>query len=92
MLQLNTNGAEFIKRHIGPSAHDTEKMLDAIGIKSVDELIEKTIPNTIRSKKPMQIPEGLSEFEMLQSLKKNRREKYCCYQFYWTRLLWYYYA
>jgi len=70
MLQLNTNGAEFIKRHIGPSAHDTEKMLDAIGIKSVDELIEKTIPNNIRSKKPMQIPEGLSEFEMLQSLKK----------------------
>jgi len=70
MLQLNTNGAEFIKRHIGPSAQDTEKMLASIGIKSVDELIEKTIPNTIRSKKPMQIPEGLSEFEMLQSLKK----------------------
>ena len=70
MLQLNTNGAEFIKRHIGPSAQDTEKMLDSIGIKSVDELIEKTIPNNIRSKKPMQIPEGLSEFEMLQSLKK----------------------
>ena len=70
MLQLNTNGAEFIKRHIGPSAQDTEKMLAAIGIKSVDELIEKTIPSIIRSKKPMQIPEGLSEFEMLQSLKK----------------------
>jgi glycine dehydrogenase len=70
MLQLNTNGAEFIKRHIGPNAQDTEKMLAAIGIKSVDELIEKTIPSTIRSKKPMQIPEGLSEFEMLQSLKK----------------------
>ncbi len=70
MLQLNTNGAEFIKRHIGPTAQDTEKMLTAIGIKSVDELIEKTIPSIIRSKKPMQIPEGLSEFEMLQSLKK----------------------
>ena len=70
MLQLNTNGAEFIKRHIGPSAQDTEKMLDTIGIKSVDELIEKTIPTIIRSKKPMNIPEGLSEFEMLQSLKK----------------------
>ena len=70
MLQLNTNGAEFIKRHIGPSAQDTEKMLAAIGAKSIDELIEKTIPGNIRSKKPMQIPEGLSEFEMLQSLKK----------------------
>jgi len=70
MLQLDTNGAEFIKRHIGPNAQDTEKMLASIGRKSVDELIEKTIPNNIRSKKPMQIPEGLSEFEMLQSLKK----------------------
>jgi len=70
MLQLNTNGAEFIKRHIGPNAQDTEKMLASIGRKSVDELIEKTIPNNIRSKKPMQIPEGLSEFQMLQSLKK----------------------
>ncbi|MEY3193503.1 MAG: hypothetical protein RI982_1285 [Bacteroidota bacterium] len=70
MLQLNTNGAEFIKRHIGPSAQDTEKMLASIGLKSVDELIEKTVPSIIRSKKPMQIPEGLSEFEMLQSLKK----------------------
>ena len=70
MLQLNTNGAEFIKRHIGPSDQDTEKMLASVGVKSVDELIEKTVPSIIRSKKPMQIPEGLSEFEMLQSLKK----------------------
>ena len=70
MLQLNTNGAEFIKRHIGPSAQETEKMLASIGAKSIDELIEKTIPGNIRSKKTMQIPEGLSEFEMLQSLKK----------------------
>jgi len=69
MLQLNPNGAEFIKRHIGPNAQDTQKMLDRIGIKSIDELIEKTIPSTIRSKKAMQIPEGMSEFEMLQSLK-----------------------
>ena len=69
MLQLNPNGAEFIKRHIGPNAQDTQKMLDTIGIKSIDELIEKTVPNNIRSKKAMQIPEGLSEFEMLQSLK-----------------------
>jgi len=69
MLQLNTNGAEFIKRHIGPNAQDTQKMLDTIGVKSIDELIEKTVPNIIRSKKAMQIPEGLSEFDMLQSLK-----------------------
>ncbi|MEY3208343.1 MAG: hypothetical protein RL064_374 [Bacteroidota bacterium] len=69
MMQLNTSGAEFIKRHIGPNEADTAKMLSAVGVKTLDELIDKTIPSNIRLKKPMNIPEGLSEFEMLQSLK-----------------------
>ncbi|MFM2439907.1 MAG: hypothetical protein RLZ16_906 [Bacteroidota bacterium] len=69
MMQLNTSGAEFIKRHIGPNEADTENMLAVIGVKTLDELIDKTVPSTIRLKKPMNIPEGLSEFEMLQSLK-----------------------
>ena len=69
MIQLNSSGAEFIKRHIGPNETDTQKMLSAIGVKSLDELIDKTVPSNIRLKQPMNIPEGLSEFEMLQSLK-----------------------
>jgi glycine dehydrogenase len=69
MLQSSTNGAEFIKRHIGPSDVDTQTMLASIGVPSLNELIEKTVPNNIRLKKPMNIPAGLSEFEMLQSLK-----------------------
>ena len=69
MLQSSTNGAEFIKRHIGPNDADTQKMLASIGAKSLNELIEKTVPNNIRLKKPMNIPTGLSEFEMLQSIK-----------------------
>ena len=69
MLQSSTSGAEFIKRHIGPNDVDTQKMLETIGAKSLNELIEKTIPSTIRLKKPMNIPSGLTEFEMLQSLK-----------------------
>ena len=69
MMQLNTSGAEFIKRHIGPNEAATEEMLAAIGVKTLDELIDKTIPSNIRLKKPMNIPEGLSEFEMLQALK-----------------------
>lgn len=68
MMQLNTSGAEFIKRHIGPNKTDAQAMLATIGVKTLDELIDKTIPSTIRLKKPMNIPEGLSEFEMLQSL------------------------
>ena len=70
MFELNSNNAEFIQRHIGPNHDDTQKMLSLIGLKSVDELISKTVPDTIRSKKAMEIPAGLTEFEMLQSLKK----------------------
>ncbi len=70
MLALNQNGAEFIKRHIGPSSEETEKMLATIGLSSVDELIDKTVPAIIRSKKTMNIPAGLSEFELLQSLQQ----------------------
>ena len=66
---MNNSGAEFIQRHIGPDANETKQMLTSIGAKSIDELIEKTIPSSIRLKKPMDIPAGLSEFEMLQSLQ-----------------------
>ena len=70
MFELNSNNAEFIQRHIGPNHDDSQKMLSVIGLKSVEELISKTVPDNIRSKKAMEIPAGLTEFEMLQSLKK----------------------
>jgi glycine dehydrogenase len=70
MFELNSNNAEFIQRHIGPNHDDSQKMLSVIGLKSVEELISKTVPDNIRSKKAMEIPAGLTEFEMLQALKK----------------------
>lgn len=66
---MNNSEAEFIQRHIGPNEAETSKMLTAIGVKSLEELIDKTVPASIRLKKPMNIPQGLSEFEMLQSLQ-----------------------
>ena len=66
---MNNSGAEFIQRHIGPNATETNKMLAAIGAPSLDVLIEKTIPASIRLKKPMNIPAGITEFELLESLK-----------------------
>ena len=66
---MNNSGAEFIQRHIGPNATDTNKMLSLIGAPSLEVLIEKTIPASIRLKKPMNIPAGLTEFELLESLK-----------------------
>jgi len=48
-------------RHIGITPKDEEIMLKRIGVKSLDELIEKTIPANIRLKEPMKLSETLSE-------------------------------
>ena len=61
--------ASFASRHIGPREKDLKKMLQKIGVSSLDELINQTIPSNIRLKKPLNLPEGLSEFEYLKELK-----------------------
>jgi len=42
---------EFLSRHLGPREHEIPEMLNVIGVRSVDELIDQTIPEIIRSKK-----------------------------------------
>lgn len=59
----------FTKRHIGPRPEEVERMLRKIGVSSVDELIKITIPSSIRLNKPLNLPEGLNEFQYLQHLK-----------------------
>ena len=66
----------FERRHIGPQSADTTGMLQTLKVSSLDELIEQTVPASIRLKKPLNLPPALSEFEYLQELKmaalKNR--------------------
>ena len=71
---MNNSGAEFIQRHIGPNPVDSAKMLKAVGVDTLAALIDKIVPANIRLKKPMEIPEGLTEFEMLQSLSGKTHE------------------
>jgi glycine dehydrogenase len=59
---------EFIKRHISPMANDTQSMLNTIGVKSIDQLIDETIPSHIRLKERMKLPEPLTEAELLTML------------------------
>lgn len=59
----------FATRHLGPRDKDVKNMLGKIGASSLDELISQTIPSGIRLKKPMNLPDGLSEFEYLKELK-----------------------
>ncbi len=64
------NTKSFASRHIGPDQKEINQMLKKIGVKSVDELIDQTIPQAIRLKKPLAIGKGLSEHEYLKQLKK----------------------
>jgi len=68
---------KFVERHIGPNEEEIKKMLAKINADSIDELLDETIPASIRLKKPLDLDEGISEFEFskhIQSLgRKNKR-------------------
>lgn len=52
---------KFGWRHIGPRSHEIEQMLKTIGVKSMDELIDQTVPKNIRLDKPLDLGPGLTE-------------------------------
>jgi glycine dehydrogenase len=70
MNLFEQQSTEFQGRHIGPNAGDTQSMLATIGAASLEELISKTIPDSIRIKGDLNIPASISEFEYLTELKK----------------------
>ena len=47
---LHNSQKDFIRRHIGPSEKDQEKMLKDLNFKSLDEFINSTIPEKIQFK------------------------------------------
>ncbi len=61
---------DFQRRHIGPNEADTASMLSVIGVKSMEELVDKTVPASIRLGNNLDLPAAISEFEYLQELKK----------------------
>ena len=65
---MDTNS--FLLRHIGPNKEDIQGMLDTIGLNSINELIEQTIPSSIRIKEELHLGEALSEQEFLAHIKE----------------------
>lgn len=59
----------FERRHIGPGAAETDAMLKALNVKSLDELIQQTVPDSIRLSQPLDLPATLDEQEYLRDLK-----------------------
>ena len=60
----------MLDRHIGPNPTELNIILKTIGVESVEELLNQTIPDNIRLKKDLNIPEGISEMEFLKEIKK----------------------
>ncbi len=59
---------QFKNRHIGIAEADKQKMLEAIDLSSMDELIDQTIPSDIRLKEPLSLPKALSEQEYAEEI------------------------
>ncbi|CAG0950862.1 MAG: aminomethyl-transferring glycine dehydrogenase [Bacteroidetes bacterium] len=64
---MNTN---FASRHIGPRYNDLQQMLEKTGVNSLDELIDQTIPSSIRLKKTLSLPEAMSEYEYMNHIEE----------------------
>lgn len=60
----------FIDRHVGPSENEISEMLASLGVASIDEMIDKTIPENIRFKKDLNLPEAVTEYKFLNEFKQ----------------------
>ncbi|MCD6011628.1 MAG: gcvP [Flavipsychrobacter sp.] len=78
MNLFSIQSEEFIGRHIGPNEADTQEMMKVIGVKDMDELVGRTVPQSIRMDHKLRIPEAQSEAEYLHMLKEiSQKNKVC---------------
>jgi glycine dehydrogenase len=61
---------QFVNRHIGPRHDDVKEMLKTIGVDTFDQLINETIPSSIRLKKSLNLSKPVSEYRFIENLKK----------------------
>ena len=60
----------FSQRHIGPNAAQIKEMLDVVGVDSIEELIDQTVPHNIRLQTSLNLEKPLSEQEFLEHIHK----------------------
>ncbi|RYP87581.1 glycine dehydrogenase (aminomethyl-transferring) [Nocardioides guangzhouensis] len=63
----NTPG--FARRHIGPGASDVDTMLEALGFRSLDELMEAAVPQGIRAADELALPTAVTETAAARELR-----------------------
>ncbi len=61
---------KYVNRHNGPRSNELPKMLEIIGVDSLEQLIDKTIPQKIRLSNSLKLPDAISEYEYLSHIRK----------------------
>jgi len=67
-MQPTRHPDRFVDRHIGPDSRDIEEMLAVLGVRNLDELIDRTVPASIRMQRALDLPPGRSEFGLLREV------------------------
>ena len=62
------SSTQFASRHIGPTVQDQDNMLKSLGFESMNDLIDSTVPETIRVRESLDLPAALSEHEALKTI------------------------
>ena len=60
---------DFASRHIGPTPQDIDAMLETIGVPTLDDLLDRTIPASIRDDEPLALDPPLTEREAVETLR-----------------------
>lgn len=63
------SSAPFVRRHVGPAPEDIALMAREIGVDSLDALIDQTVPESIRLRRPLDLPSARSEEKALADLQ-----------------------
>jgi glycine dehydrogenase len=71
-----THTDTFVRRHVGPDEAEVRRMLDTLGHATLDELIDATVPASIRLERPLALGPERSEYELLQDLKALARKNH----------------
>ena len=60
---------DFASRHIGPTPQDVEAMLEVIGVPTIQDLLGRTVPASIRHDEPLDLDPALTERETVEALR-----------------------
>eukprot|EP00981_Chlorochromonas_danica_P002453 scaffold473_cov159-Ochromonas_danica.AAC.6 len=60
---------QFLPRHMGSQGADRQTMLDTLGFSKIEDLVQSTVPESIRLREPLKLDNPLSETEALNKLK-----------------------